>query len=480
MKHDHPHATALHAAHASVLDAELEWLATCLQWRLQTYFGQPPASPALPFDGACQPPTLPQSSCGATPYSTLVAEHALDAADRLVMALALAPLLRPQLLDVLATRNEVTQRPYTEFGLNGWGQPTAETACFLLAGDQLAARLAAIARLGPEGQLARLGWLTLGNAGRTPEASAEAPAESSGATHTGAPPANTSPLLDALQPSPAWVQRALPGLGLLTRPNVQLPAQVVRTRLGWDDLVLPATTLAQLDDIHLWLTHGAQLLHDWGLARRISPGYICLFYGPPGTGKTLSAGLLGRRCGREVWRVDLSQLVSKYIGETEKNLSRIFEVAEQQQWILFFDEADALFGKRTAVADAHDRYANQEVSYLLQRIEAYTGVVILASNLRHHIDDAFLRRFQSVVHFALPRPPERLRLWREAFPPQATLAPDVDLPRLAQQHEVSGGTIMNVVRHACLQALGRGDHTVRAADVDEGLRRELLKEGRSN
>ena len=128
MKHDHAAATALHAANARVLEAELEWLATCLQWRLQTYFGQPPASPALPFDGACQPPGVPASAEQTAPYGELVATHALDAGDRLLLALALAPLLRPQLLDVLATRNEVTQRPYTEFGLNGWGQPTAETA----------------------------------------------------------------------------------------------------------------------------------------------------------------------------------------------------------------------------------------------------------------------------------------------------------------------------------------------------------------
>ena len=175
-------------------------------------------------------------------------------------------------------------------------------------------------------------------------------------------------------------------------------------------------------------------------------------YGESGTGKTLSACLLGQRCGREVLRVDLSQVSSKYIGETEKNLARLFAAAEDTGWILFFDEADALFGKRTSVSDAHDRYANQEVSYLLQRIEAFGGVVILATNLRHNIDDAFLRRFQSVVAFPMPRAAERLRLWREAFPAAARLEAGLDLERLARQHEVSGGTIMNVVRYACLQA----------------------------
>ena len=208
-------------------------------------------------------------------------------------------------------------------------------------------------------------------------------------------------------------------------------------------------------------------------------GYTSLFYGPPGTGKTLSACLLGKLCDCEVYKIDLSMVVSKYIGETEKNLARVFDQAENQRWILFFDEADALFGKRTTVSDSHDRYANQEVSFLLQRIEEFNGVVILASNLKGNIDDAFLRRFQSVVNFPLPRASDRLRLWSEAFPPRVTLDPRLDLPRLAERHELSGGTIMNVSRYASLRALARGDTVIRAADVEEGIRRELNKEGRA-
>ena len=136
-------------------------------------------------------------------------------------------------------------------------------------------------------------------------------------------------------------------------------------------------------------------------------------------------------CIRDSYKIDLSMVVSKYIGETEKNLARVFDQAENQRWILFFDEADALFGKRTTVSDSHDRYANQEVSFLLQRIEEFNGVVILASNLKGNIDDAFLRRFQSVVNFPLPRAADRLRLWSEAFPPRVTLDPRLDLHRLA-------------------------------------------------
>jgi len=204
-----------------------------------------------------------------------------------------------------------------------------------------------------------------------------------------------------------------------------------------------------------------------------------LFHGPPGTGKTLTACLIGKHCGCDVYKIDLSLIVSKYIGETEKNLARVFDLAENRGWILFFDEADALFGKRTKVDDAHDRYANQEVSFLLQRIEEFHGVVILASNFKTNIDDAFLRRFQSVVAFPMPKPPERLRLWQEAFPAQVQLAADVDLPRVAERYELSGGTIMNVVRHALLMSLSRNESLVRREDLEEGIRRELLKEGRA-
>ncbi|MFZ2368283.1 MAG: ATP-binding protein, partial [Azonexus sp.] len=257
-----------------------------------------------------------------------------------------------------------------------------------------------------------------------------------------------------------------------------LPAQRVSTGLDWADLVLPAATLSQLEEVRDWLQHGATLLHDWGMLSRLRPGYTSLFHGPAGTGKTLSACLLGKLCQRDVYRIDLSMVVSKYIGETEKNLARVFDLAERRGWILFFDEADALFGQRTRVDSAHDRYANQEVSYLLQRIEDFAGVVILSSNLRANIDEAFMRRFQSVIAFPMPQAAERLRLWTEALP--QPLAPDdeMDFADLAERHEVSGGTIMNVIRYAALRSLVRGDRRLLAEDVGDGLRRELHKEGR--
>ena len=227
--------------------------------------------------------------------------------------------------------------------------------------------------------------------------------------------------------------------------------------------------------------HGAHACCTTGAwAHKLRPGFTSLFYGPPGTGKTLSACLLGKHCGCDVYKVDLSMVVSKYIGETEKNLARVFDLAEHKGWILFFDEADALFGKRTRVDDSHDRYANQEISFLLQRIEDFDGVVILASNFKANIDDAFVRRFQSVVHFPMPKPPRAAAHLARGVPAaRARSTTRIDLGRIAEQYELSGGTIMNVVRYASLMALSRGGEAIALDDVEEGVRRELLKEGRA-
>jgi hypothetical protein len=387
-----------------------------------------------------------------------VGRHGLEPRERAVMLLALAPLVRPQLLEVLWERNPATQRGYSEFGgvvgpADGHFIPTAETAVFLLAGDALAERLAAIRLL----------------TGHTPLFASEIlrPLQV---------PSGELPLVARLQPNLPLL--ALLGLDGLTSQGESLPAQRIETGLAWTDLVLPVDILAQLEEIRDWLDHSHTLLHEFGLAARLRPGYTCLFHGPSGTGKTLSATLLGKLCGREVHRVDLSIVVSKYIGETEKNLSRVFDLAEQRGWILFFDEADALFGQRTRVDSSHDRYANQEVSYLLQRIEDFPGVVILSSNLRTNIDEAFIRRFQSVIAFPLPGGAERLRLWAEGLPTALAHDPELRLEVLADKYEIAGGTIVNVIRYAVLKSLVRGDGQLLAEDVHAGLRRELIKEGR--
>src|SRR5262249_52070183 len=233
------------------------------------------------------------------------------------------------------------------------------------------------------------------------------------------------------------------------------------------DLVLHPGTRKQLAEIQAFLAHGHTLMHEWNIAARVRPGHRALFHGPPGTGKTLTAALLGQSPRRDVYRVDLSLVVSKCIGETEKNLSRVFARAQRQDWILFFDEADALFGKRTETKDAHDRYANQEVAYLLQRLETFDGVVLLASNMRENLDPAFARRFESVIFFPLPRPAERLELWRRGLPARARLDASVDLPALAERYELAGGAIMNIIRQICLASIAEGERPITAADVQQ-------------
>ena len=436
------------------LEADLEWFARVLDARLTAYSAKDgPRREAA----AIPPPDLADSR---SDYAEFLRHHRVDAQTRLVILLAVIPHVRPQMLDVLWTRSEATQRGFCEFGgVQGTGHggfvPTGETAMFLLAGDDLTARFAALRLFEGDHLLARQGVLRLA------------------VVDAGEPR-----MSGALVLSREHLQRITTGGAARPAFSAEFPAHLLTTGRAWKDLVLPASTLDQLAEIDHWNRHGEALLRDWGMADRLRPGFTALFHGPPGTGKTLSAALLGKLCGCDVYKIDLSMIVSKYIGETEKNLARVFDLAEHKRWILFFDEADALFGKRTRVEDARDRFANQEISFLLQRIEDFDGVVILASNLKNNIDEAFLRRSQSSIHFPVPRQSERLRLWTEAFPARARLEPRVDLARIAERYDVTGGMIMNVVRHAALMALSRGGDEVLLDDIEESIRRELLKDGR--
>jgi hypothetical protein len=244
---------------------------------------------------------------------------------------------------------------------------------------------------------------------------------------------------------------------------------------GWDDLIVPAKQLDQLQSISAYLRHRDRVLTDWGYERIVnkSQGLKALFAGESGTGKTMAAQVLGRELGLEIYRVDLATIVSKYIGETEKNLDRIFGAADGSNAILFFDEADALFGKRSEVSDSHDRYANIEVAYLLQKMEGYAGAVILATNYRRNIDDAFLRRLDFVIDFPFPEPEDRKRIWKKLLPPEAPLSDEVDIDFLAERFKLSGGAIRNCTLSAAFQAADDTDliemrHLVRAVALEYG------------
>jgi SpoVK/Ycf46/Vps4 family AAA+-type ATPase len=248
----------------------------------------------------------------------------------------------------------------------------------------------------------------------------------------------------------------------------------------WEDLVVPERQLELLQSISAYLRHRDRVLSEWGYDKRVArtQGLKVLFAGESGTGKTMSAQVLAAELGLEIFRVDLATIVSKYIGETEKNLDRIFAAADGSNAILFFDEADALFGKRSEVKDAHDRYANIEVAYLLQKMEQYEGLAVLASNLRSNIDEAFVRRLAFIVHFPFPEEAERRRIWGTIWPAATPLGADVDLDFLAAQFRLSGGNIKNVALSAAFHAAACGDERVRMEHIFQATRREYQKLGK--
>jgi hypothetical protein len=246
-----------------------------------------------------------------------------------------------------------------------------------------------------------------------------------------------------------------------------------------DDLVLPKELNEELDLAGAWIANRRQVFEEWGFGRRVAlgQGLTALFTGSPGTGKTMAAQVLARELGLDLFRVDLSRVMSKFIGETEKNLSRLFDDARASGAILFFDEADALFGKRTEVKDAHDRYANLEISYLLQRMEEHTGTTILATNRRGDLDEAFTRRFHFILNFPMPGANDRRRIWEGMLPLKAAQEPGIDFESLARDYEVAGGEIRNAVLTAAFLA-ARKAVPIGQRHLKRGLLRELLKTGR--
>lgn len=246
----------------------------------------------------------------------------------------------------------------------------------------------------------------------------------------------------------------------------------------WADIVLPDDTLAQLRELCARAMHQQRVLGDWGFGRKLSQGkgINALFSGPSGTGKTMAAEIIANELGLELYKIDLAGVVSKYIGETEKNLDRVFDTAEDANAILLFDEADALFGKRSEVRDSHDRYANLEISYLLQKMEQFEGVAILTTNLRQNLDEAFVRRLAFSVHFPFPDAADRASIWRGIWPDALPLDPDIHFDRLARQFKLAGGNIKNIAVAAAFLAAD-DDEPVDTSHLLHAARREYQKMG---
>jgi len=442
---------------AEDLENELAWFARILDTRFKLYFGHDTEYQDV-FD--ITPPDLGESS---SQYARFIRHYELSPVERLTLITSLVPHIRPQLLDVFYTKNQTFDRRFTEFGgvwrgPDGDFQPTGDTVAFLLGGADLETRFRLRLLFDPQHVFARHGILRL-----EPVAGRDQPV-----------------MKCPLHLATDYISLFTTGRAMRPALGVDFPAQYIETQLDWSDLVLHPGTRKQIEEIQTWMEYGEVLMKDWGMGAKLRPGHRSLFYGPPGTGKTMTACLLGKSTGRDVYRIDLSLVVSKYIGETEKNLARVFDQAQHKNWILFFDEADALFGKRSETKDARDRYANQEISFLLQRIETFDGIAILASNLRENLDDAFTRRFESVIYFPLPRPEERLLLWQRGFSPKATLDEDVDLDEVSRDHDLSGGTIMNVIRYVSILSLEDGQRPITMDDIFRGIRRELAKEGKAS
>ncbi len=265
-------------------------------------------------------------------------------------------------------------------------------------------------------------------------------------------------------------------------PNLQRFAVIASLRYDWDDLVLPDDRKRQLRTVAARVANRHTVHRDWGFGEKLARGrgVAVLFSGPPGTGKTMAAEVLAQALSLELFQIDLSTVASKYIGETEKQLSAIFAEAERSQCILFFDECDAIFGKRTEVKDAHDRYANTEVNYLLQRLEQYDGIVLLATNFQKNIDEAFLRRLHDSIEFPFPDDAAREHIWRKQFPKRAPVDPALDFAFVAKQFKLPGGNIRNAALYAAFLAAEEGgrEATISMEHVLEGVRREFQKQGK--
>ena len=434
------------------IEKELKWFEMYLKARTAKFLNNELEDPF-------QLHIAPDLSEEESVYAKLVNHYQLKIEERLVLLLCLIPHIKPELLDTFLIKDAVIGRFYTIFGgvvgqnHNGF-LPTGETAIFLLAGNNLLARTT-VANIFDETHI-----FHIFNILKLEESKLGEP--------------RLSGLLSISEET----------LSLLTSGNdyeppfsSKFPAKMLHSAMTWDDLVLDTNAYDEIETIKVWINQKNNPEWDNVSHSGWMKGYRVLFYGPPGTGKSLTATLMGKECGKNVYRIDLSQIVSKYIGETEKNLSTLFHLSENKNWILFFDEADALFGKRTEMTDAKDKYANQETSYLLQRIEEFQGLIILATNFKPNIDSAFLRRFQSIVYFKLPGISQRVKLWEKALfrlPGEN----QVDVLKIANDYEIAGGFINNAVQFAWLNARKNNSKIITNQDVLLSIKREYAKEGK--
>lgn len=441
---------------AAALNKELEWLNEVIVTRFKLYFGD-----ETKFKDISEVPA-PAHDKEESAYGSLVDHYQMGLPERIILILALAPHIKPEILDVFFIEKKEIGKGFTQFGgftgtIHKGFIPTAETAAFIIAGNNMVERFLLSDLFADKHYFSRHNILKLEHDETN----------------------KREPFLSApLTISKEYLSYLTTGEPYQPAFSTHFPASLITTSLTFDELILPMHVKEEIEEILSWIKHSDHIMNDLGYSRHIKEGFRALFYGPPGTGKTLTAALLGKATGMDVYRIDLSKVVSKYIGETEKNLANIFDQAENKNWILFFDEADALFGQRTSTRSSNDRYANQEVSYLLQRIEDFPGVVILSSNLKGNLDPAFIRRIQSVIYFPVPDEQTRYRLWNSIIHDKNIIERDVDLEKLAQDYTISGGFMINVVRYALLKATEKNNGKITMESIKTGIKKERRKEGK--
>lgn len=394
-------------------------------------------------------------------YTHLVKDYQLSAAERLLLMVSLIPHLAPEELTVrLRDESKHVKLRYAEFGghidlMFTNFVPSLQTVLFLLAGNDKTNAVFYKMALSNTGKLVREGIVRL-NSIKIGQGDDQ-----------------------ELNYVPTLTQEYLLYLqsGHKPRPDYgrAFPATWVTTGLDWQHLVLDQRTQNEIQEIMRWVEHGQALTES---SEMFNVSFPCLFYGPPGTGKSLTAKLIGKKYGKDVFRVDLSMIVSKYIGETEKNLAHLFDRAHGKDWILFFDEAESLFSKRTEVNSSNDKWANLEVSYLLQRMEEHLGLTILATNLKDNMDAAMTRRFQSIIYFPAPKEAERKILWQNLLPAAYTFSDTVSLDKLAS-FKLSGANIANVIKDSCLAALAHDSKVLKGEWLTRSIKKELIKEKRT-
>lgn len=438
---------------AQTIYQEIAWFETVVNTALTLYFKNESEFESIYDIG------LPDLSEDHSTYGRFLREYQLGFEERIILILSIIPHIKPQSLDVFLIKNQSLDIEFSEFG--GYKipdssafLPTLETAAFILSGDNIALKFYFIHNFNLHHRLYRNGIMDYDQ-------------EQDFGLH------------QKLTISNEYLSYFITGIKQLPQYSSKFPAKEITTPQEWEDLIVDENVKNDLNEIIDWMRYHDLILNEWGLHKKLKSGYRALFYGPPGTGKTMSASLIGKTINRPVFRVDLSLVVSKYIGETEKNLGRLFDEAEHKDWILFFDEADALFGKRTQTKGANDRYANQEVAYLLQRIEDFSGLVILATNIQTNIDEAFSRRFQAMIHFPKPHKTQRKLLWENLVEQNFDLESNIDLNELANTYEISGGEMINVLRYCALEAAKRQKREIQYNDLITGIRREYSKSNKT-